>query len=738
MNDPNLKPKELFDCQQFIGKGSFGRVYKGENRKTNEIVAIKIINLEKTRDDLEDIQKETSILNQIKSPYLIKYYGSYTQDMRVWMVMEYLEGGSVRELMKPGPLSESCIVVILHSILLGLEYFHGQGKMHRDIKADNILVSGEGSVKICDFGVSGDLSECTTKPNSFVGTPFWMAPEVIRKQPYNEKADIWSLGITAIEMAKGVPPLFDMNEKQSEILMKIVENEPPYLDGDFSLNLKNFVFECLQKDPEKRPSATELLEHKLFKSKKKKKILIPLIQNKNNWKIMQKKQSSSESTFSDLGTDSSLDSNSENNSSKKQHNEKWIFPKITKKKKKIEKKKNKKKNKNVKKNKKKNKNSKQYNSSKLSGRSSKGNIFSSNSESNRSRSYGPSSETSSITSSETSSIDSESNSDNGKETIIKIEKKNGKSKQNRNVKTNSDGNKKEFYKDWIIIDKEKIEKERKKELKKKEKVKVIEIENHKVENDEEKVKKEEKKTNKEGEDSCSGSENENTTDKDPLRISNTNENNKLITKPKSEINNENFGDTPKSKQKITLNVTIPISDSDSNSTSNSNNSNKMTTQPQFFDTAILPTINRLKTEWDGHKMTKHLDLMLKHFLECETIYPGISKQFIVNTTGRWNRILSQIENGDQGILENNNNDQDQKKKKKKKKRKKTKTKRETKKKKNGKGKKINSNKKKKKKKNKNGNGKKRSKKKEIKTEKEKNSYSESETTSVSDTEDKMD
>ncbi|KAJ3424280.1 serine/threonine-protein kinase [Anaeramoeba flamelloides] len=409
MNDQNLKPKQLFDCQQFIGKGSFGRVFKGENRKTEEIVAIKIINLEKTRDDLEDIQKETSILQQIKSPYLIKYYGSYLQGIRLWMVTEYLEGGSIRELMKPGPLSESCIIVILHSVLLGLEYFHSQGKMHRDIKADNILVSGDGSVKICDFGVSGNLDECTTKPKSFVGTPFWMAPEVIKKQPYNEKADIWSLGITAIEMAQGVPPLFGLDEKQSEILMMIAENEPPILEGDFSSNLKNFISLCLQKDPKKRPTATELLEHKIFKSKKKKKILIPLINNKKSWEIMHKKRSSGSSSFSDLesSSSSSAGSNSEKNSSLKKRNVvKWDFPK-TKKAQKV-----KMKNNNIKTRKKKNKNNekkmKRYQSS-------------TGSSSSESYSYSTSmgdSATSSIES-ETSSIESESESGGESETNSK-------------------------------------------------------------------------------------------------------------------------------------------------------------------------------------------------------------------------------------------------------------------------------------------------------------------------------
>ncbi|KAJ6241270.1 serine/threonine-protein kinase [Anaeramoeba flamelloides] len=334
-----------------------------ENNKTKERIAIKVINLEKSQDDIKTIQNETAILQQCNSPYLIKYYGSYLEDVNLWMIIEFLEGGSVYDIMKRKKLSESCIVVILQKVLLGLEYFHSQGKMHRDIKAENILISGNCDVKICDFGVACDIDLRKSEEDLFVGSPFWMAPEVIKKEIYNEKVDIWSLGVTTIEMAKGSPP----HTKVSgiDILVHIAEGEPAKLEGDFSESLKDFVSLCLQKDPEKRPSATDLLRHKLFKDVSKKKILFTLIKPiLKKSKSLHKRYSSSESSdfeSSEFTTDSSYSStemgssydtstssesksgtfsiseesdstaNNNNNSSPKrkyQKSGKWIFPKI--------------------------------------------------------------------------------------------------------------------------------------------------------------------------------------------------------------------------------------------------------------------------------------------------------------------------------------------------------------------------------------------------------------------------
>lgn len=279
---PPIQLDSISERLEEIGRGSFGIVYKVKDCRSNKVIAVKVIDLDKTEDEIEDIQQEISVLSQCHSKNVITYYGSQLKGTELWIFMEYLGGGAVSDILKMETLDERYIIVILREVINGVAYLHKQDKMHRDIKASNIILSEAGDVKLADFGVACHLVEASDKTKALVGTPCWMAPEVIETRPYDCKADIWSIGMTAIEMATGEPPYASFTTDRAFFM--ITKLKPPSLDGNFSHHLKEFVECCLRTIPESRPNADSLLCHRVFHGSRRTSCLVELLNRFKFWR----------------------------------------------------------------------------------------------------------------------------------------------------------------------------------------------------------------------------------------------------------------------------------------------------------------------------------------------------------------------------------------------------------------------------------------------------------------------
>lgn len=258
-------PPGDYETDAFLGRGSFGEVYRGRRKDTGEVFAFKVINMDGGAV-LEDAIREIHFLLNIRCLHITRHFESFVVEASLWMVLEYCGGGLCADLIRCyGRLEELVAAYVCGGALRGLAYLHRQGHVHRDVKLANILLTDTGDVKLADLGVSADLTPTTARRNTMVGTPYWMAPEVIARRAggYDGKADVWSLGITVVELVTGRPPLSHLPPMKA--LFEIARRKPPGLDaGAYGVDTRDFVRYCLQRSPNRRPLPERLLHHRFI------------------------------------------------------------------------------------------------------------------------------------------------------------------------------------------------------------------------------------------------------------------------------------------------------------------------------------------------------------------------------------------------------------------------------------------------------------------------------------------
>jgi serine/threonine protein kinase len=275
-------PKTLYTNIVKIGEGAAGEVFSATQKESGKVVAIKQMNLAAQQKNMKLLLTEIDIMKNSNHKNIVHYFDSYTVDDKLlWVVMEFMAGGCLTDILEQFDtiqMTEPMIAHLCKETLDGLEYIHSLHRIHRDIKSDNILLGAKGEVKLADFGYAAQLTQQKSKRNTIVGTPYWMAPELIRGQEYDYKVDIWSLGIMAMEMAEGEPPYMDFPPLRALFLIT-TKGIPPLKEAEkWSQEFQDFVAKCLEKESEKRPNATELLKHPFLKTACNPSVLAPLIE----------------------------------------------------------------------------------------------------------------------------------------------------------------------------------------------------------------------------------------------------------------------------------------------------------------------------------------------------------------------------------------------------------------------------------------------------------------------------